>query len=89
MAAVTQDQCRKVFEDTGPRKWALFGLYGVSAGDTIDMAALTYFRSVTRAVVMACTGTGAGVATAAGATVTLPAGLSNDAAYLLVDGIAL
>jgi len=89
MAALTQDQCRKVFEDTGPRKWSLFGLYGVSAGDTIDMAGLAFYRTVTRAVVMACTGTGAGVAQTSGAVITLPAGLSNDAAYLLVDGITL
>jgi hypothetical protein len=89
MAALTQDQCRKVFEDTGPRKWALFGLYGVSAGDTVDMASLTFFRSVTRAVVMACTGTGTGVCTVSGAVITMPAALNNDAAYLLVDGIAL
>jgi len=88
MAALTQDQCRRVFTDTGPRQWSLFGLYGVTTGDTIDMAAFNYFRAVTKAIVMGCTGAGAAApAQAAGAVVTLPANLNNDSAYLLVDGI--
>jgi hypothetical protein len=90
MAALTQDQCRRVFTDTGPRQWSLFGLYAVSTGDTIDMAALTYFRLCTKAIVMGCTGAGAAApAQVSGAVITLPANLSNDSAYLLVDGIPL
>ena len=87
MAALGNDQCRKVIEDTGPRKWALFGLYNVTSGDTIDMAALTFFTKVNQAMVMGCTVTGTATAGAAGAVITLPAGLAGDSAYLLVDGI--
>jgi hypothetical protein len=87
MAALGSGQVRKVFEDSGPRKWALFGLYNVTSGDTIDMAALNFYSKVSQAMVMGCTVTGTATATAAGAVVTLPAGLNADSAYLLVDGI--
>lgn len=87
MAVLSQDQCRKVFSDDGPRRWALFQLFGVSSGDTIDMAALAFYRKVSQAMMMGCTVNGTATATAAGAVITLPAGLANDSAYLLVDGI--
>ena len=87
MAALTQDQCRKVFSDDGPRRWALFQLFGVSSGDTLDMAALGFYRKVSQSMMMGCTVNGTATAPAAGAVITLPAGLANDSAYLLADGI--
>ena len=87
MAALTQDQCRKVFSDDGPRRWALFALYAVTTGDTADMAALTYFRKVNQAMIMGCTVNGTEAMTVAGAVITVPAGLGGDSAYMLVDGI--
>jgi len=87
MAVLDQTQCRKVFSDSGPRMWALFGLYNVTSGDTLDMAALNYFTKVNQAMIMGCTVSGTATATAAGAVITLPGGLAGDSAYLLVDGI--
>jgi hypothetical protein len=88
LAVLDQTQCRKVFADTGPRMWALFGLYNVTSGDTVDMAALNYFTKVNQAMIMGCTVSGtAEVATSAGAVITMPTGLAGDSAYLLVDGI--
>jgi hypothetical protein len=53
------------------------------------MAALGYYQRVLQAVMMGCSVTGTAlVSGVSGAVITLPAGLANDAAYLLVDGIA-
>lgn len=89
MSVVTQDKVRQVYTNSGPRRWTLFELYGVSGNDTIDLAEFNMFSVVRKAVVMGCT-----TDTALGtpgiispATVALPSGLSNDSAYLLVDGI--
>jgi len=87
MTVLTGDQCRRVFSDDGPRRWALFALLGVSSGDTIDMAALGFYRKVNQSMLMGCTVNGTVAASQSGAVVTIPAGLTNDSAYMLIDGI--
>ncbi len=87
MAVLTSDQVRRVFSDDGPRRWSLFALLNVTTGDTVDMAAFNFYRKVNQAMLMGCTVTGTVAATPSGASITIPAGLAGDSAYMLVDGI--
>lgn len=87
MAVLTQDQVRKCYTDDGPRRWALFQVLGCTAADTIDMSALGFYRKVTQSTFMGCTVAGTISGTQTGAVITVPAGLANDSAYLLTDGI--
>jgi hypothetical protein len=66
---------------------ALFALRNVTAGDTADLG--QWFLNLKRAVVLATTVAGAAAGTVSGTVVTLPAGLSGDAGYLLAFGSAL
>jgi hypothetical protein len=89
MAALIQDQVTRVYSNTGPRTWCLFEVKDINGGDTIDLAALGFYRVVKQAVWM-----GATAAATAAAPITAPAtvaalgAMAHDAAYLLVDGIA-
>jgi hypothetical protein len=87
MALLTGDQVRRVFTDDGPRRWSLFAVLGTTTGDTIDLASLSFYRTVKQSVFMGCTVVGTVAGTQSGATVTVPAGLTADSCYLLVDGI--
>jgi hypothetical protein len=87
MATLGADQVRKVYTDDGPRRWGLFAVLSCTTGDTADMSALNYYRKVNQSVFMGCTVAGTVAGTQTGATITVPAGLSGDSAYLLVDGI--
>ena len=89
MAELTQDQVARVYTDVGPRTWSLFTLRGISGGDTIDLAALGFYQRVIAVLIMPVSAAG-NIGTPGlpgGAVVAVPSGLSNDAAYLLVDGI--
>lgn len=85
MAALTADQVKPQWVDTGARRWTLFAMLNVTSGDTADLSA--YFRVIKQTAWMGATVSGvvAGTFTAQG--VTAPAGLSADSAYLLVDGV--
>lgn len=91
MAALTQEQVRLLFtEGGGGRKWTLFALLGVSGNDTVDLAALGFFRGVNAAVIMGTAGQSlGGVGLPGGAVIAIPSGLANASAYILVDGIPL
>jgi hypothetical protein len=90
MAALTQDQVTRAYSDVAARTWSLFQVKDISGGDTIDLAALGFYRVVKQAVWMGATAN----ATAAApitppATVAALGAMNHDAAYLLVDGIGL
>jgi len=87
MSALGADQVRKVYTDDGPRRWGLFAVLSCTTGDTIDMSALNFYRKVTQSVFMGCTVAGTVAGSQSGASITVPAGLSTDSAYMLVDGI--
>ena len=84
MAVLTQINCMRVWADGMSDRTALFALRKVTAGDTIDLA--TDFSVVKQAVMIGTTVNGSATASVSGTVVTMPAGLSNDAAYLLVWG---
>jgi hypothetical protein len=87
MTVLGADSVRKVYTDDGARRWGLFAVLNCTTGDTIDMSALNFYRKVNQSVFMGCTVAGTVAGTQSGATVTIPAGLSADSAYMLVDGI--
>lgn len=87
MAALTTDQFNLVYTDGSCDRTALFALKGVTAGDTVDVAA--NFRVVKRAGIVSVTGTTIAVAAVSANTVlTVPAGPAADAVWLLVVGVA-
>jgi hypothetical protein len=81
MAALTAAQVLQVWAEGRSDRAALYALRNVTAGDTADLSA--DFSVVKQAIMLGTTVNGAGVATASGTAVTMPAGLSKDAAYLL------
>ena len=88
MAALTQDQVRKVFSDSGPLQFGLFEVRQITSGDTINLTDLGFFRVVKQAVWVGATVSGAAVATVTGGTtVTAPGAFTNDGVYLLVAGV--
>lgn len=87
MAVLTADQVRRVYTDDGPRRWGLFAVLNTTTGDTIPFDTMGFYRKVNQSVFMGCTVNGTVAGTQSGGVVTVPAGLSADSAYLLVDGI--
>lgn len=87
MAALNANQYPFQWEDGVSDRTALFALRNVNTGDTCDLG--QWFLLLKRAVVLGTTVAGAASATVAGTVVTMPSGLSGDAAYLLAYGPAL
>jgi hypothetical protein len=65
-------------------KTALYALRDVSTGDTVDLGG--DFLAVKQAIMLGTTVNGSATASVSGTVVTMPAGLSSDAAYLLAWG---
>jgi len=88
MALIGQQRVFKVFEDGDSDKLALYALRAVTAADTVDMgpSGLSDFLAIKQAIVMGTTVALATVASIAGTVLTMPAGLANDAGYLMVWG---
>jgi hypothetical protein len=86
MAVLTLNQ-QVVFKwtDDGAAETKLYELLNITTGDTIDMS--PDFKVVKRAVMLGITVAGAVVAANAGNVITIPSGVSADAAYLLVYGV--
>lgn len=86
MAALTLSvQVVQVWTDGLSDFTALYALRGITAGDTVDLT--PDFRAIKRAVLLGVTVAGTVTATNTGNVITIPAGPSNDAAYLLVYGV--
>ena len=86
MAALVANQALAVYSSTdGVVRTDLYAVKNVTTGDTLDVS--KDFSSVKRAVVISETSAAAAPATAAGATLTFPAGLAGDGAWLLVVGV--
>lgn len=86
MAALIQAQYAKQWSDGQAERTVLYALRNVSTGDTADLT--EDFTVLKRAIALGVTAAGSAVASVAGTTVTMPAGLAADAAYLLVFGCA-
>lgn len=86
MAALTPSQYPLLFQDGRSGRVALYALLDVNSGDTVDLSAL--FTEIKRGVILGVTLAGSAVVTTiTGTIVTIPGG-ANDAAVLLVYGVA-
>jgi hypothetical protein len=84
MATLTQVQVCLQYSNGEADRVALYALRKVSTGDTYDLA--TEFSSPRQAIVIGTTAQMAFTAAIAGSVITIPAGLSSDAGWLLVWG---
>jgi hypothetical protein len=85
VAVLTPAQVVKVYGSGDADRVVLYALRKVTSADTIDLSA--DFSSPKQAFIMGATVIGtAAVSTITGTVLTLPAGLSNDAGWMLVWG---
>lgn len=85
MAALTGSQFVRIWADGQSDLAVLYALRGITTGDTADLSAS--FAAVKQAVMIGTTVVGSATASVSGTVVTMPAGLSNDGAYLLAWGV--
>jgi hypothetical protein len=88
MAAITGKQVKRLFYDGEAAMMALYVVRNVSTGDTLDLgpSGVGDFLSVKQSAMVASTVAGSAAAAVAGTTITMPAGLTNDALYLMAWG---
>jgi len=88
MAVLDSRSVFKVFADGDSDRVVLYALRKVSAGDTVDTgpSGLTDFSAPKQAFAMGTTVAGTASVAIAGTVLTMPAGLANDAGYMLVWG---
>jgi hypothetical protein len=85
MAALTTNQCFPVWRDGLSDTTILYSLRNITTGDTADLSA--DFSALKLAALVGTTVLGAAQATVTGNSVTIPAGVSHDAAWLLAWGV--
>jgi uncharacterized membrane protein len=87
VAALSPGQIVRVYTSGDADRVTLYALKKVTSGDTADLAA--DFLAPKQAFMMGATVVGtAVVSTITGTVLTIPAGLSNDAAWILVWGVS-
>ena len=86
MATLTIVNVKPVYQTGVADLVALFAMRKVTTGDTIDIATISDFQIVKAGVVMGVSDFVEIAATFAGTVVTMPAGLANSSAFLLVLG---
>lgn len=86
MATLTSTNVRLIYSVGQADLVALFSLRKVTTGDTIDLATLSEFLIVKAGVVLGVSDFVEIAATFTGTVVTMPSGLANSSAYLLVLG---
>jgi hypothetical protein len=85
MAVVPPTSVVVLWQDGIAETAVLFALRRVSTGDTVDLSA--WFNPPLRGALVGATVAGVASAAIAGNNLTIPAGVANDAAYLLVFGV--
>ena len=89
MAALTSAQISRVYANDAPDRVCLYKVTKVTAGDTVDIGpagVLGDYQLVKQAAMLATTVAGTAACTVSGTVVTMPAGLTNDAGYLITWG---
>jgi hypothetical protein len=86
MAVLTSQQVHLVWSDGFADKACLYALRKVTTGDTFDM--VNDLQLALQAVVLGITTQGSIAASVSGTVVTMPAGITNAAGYLLVWGVS-
>ena len=90
MAVIANGQVRRLYAEGQADRVVLYALRNIGTGDTVDLgpSGTGDFYVVKQAAMIGATMEGSATATAAGTVVTMPAGLSGDAIYLLAYGDA-
>jgi hypothetical protein len=88
MAVLTAQNATVVFQDGRADKVALIALRNVNTGDTLDLGAsgINVMQFINRAVITSVFSFVEIAGAWSGTVVTMPSGLANDAAWLLVLG---
>jgi hypothetical protein len=86
MAVLTTSNVVQVYTDGVSDRVVLFALRKVTTGDTYDLS--PFFSVPKQAIMLGTTVNGSATSSVAGTVVTMPAGLANDAAMLLVWGVS-
>jgi hypothetical protein len=88
MAVISGKQVKRLFYDGQAAMMAVYVVRNVNTGDTLDLgpSGLGDFLSVKQSAMVASTVAGSATAQAAGTVITMPAGLTNDALYLMAWG---
>ncbi len=89
MAALTAQQISKKYVNDAPDRVMLYEVSKVTAGDTVDLGpsgVSADYQLVKQAAMLATIIAGTASCVVAGTVVTMPAGLANDAGYLLTGG---
>lgn len=91
MAVISGQQVTIAYQEGTAAKIALVAVKNVTTGDTLDLGptgASAQFRQLKGAVMLGSTVIGSAAASISGTTITMPAGLTNDAAWVLAFGAA-
>lgn len=88
MAVISGKQVRRLFQDGTAAMLALYAVRNVTTGDTVDLGAsgTQDFLNVKQAAFVGSTVAGSAAATVSGTVITIPAGVSGDAIYLIAWG---
>lgn len=88
MAALGMGQISLEFSDGKAERMCVFSFKDVTAGDTADLNG--YFKIVKRAVALSSTADHSGsIGTINGTVITIPAGPSRDAVWMMVIGVSV
>lgn len=86
MALLANDQVTRIWSAGECGRFALYSVKMATTADTIDLAA--EFRNILQNTWLGATVSGVASGTATGTIITVPAGLTNAGAYVLVQGVA-
>lgn len=86
MAVLTGVNVFKVWSDGLVDKVSLYAMKKVSTGDTFDLSG--DYLSPRTGIMLGTTVTGTAACVISGTVVTMPTGLNNDGAYLLIWGVS-
>jgi len=86
MATLTAQQFSVQWQDGISERTVLIAVKNVNAADVLDLTGV--LSQVKRAVMVGTTVVGSATATVSGTTITMPAGLANDSAFILAFGDA-
>lgn len=86
MVALDPTRYPLMWQNGESERTALYALRDVTTGDTVDLA--QQFTILKRGALVGTTVAGSVTASVSGTTVTIPAGVNRDGAYVLVFGVA-
>jgi hypothetical protein len=89
MSALTSQQVSRVWSDDAADRTAVYKVSKVTAGDTVDLGptgVVPDYQLVKQAAMIATTVAGTAACSVSGTVITIPAGLTNDAGYIIVWG---